>query len=321
MDNIEIVVIINSYNRLSLLKDSIDSLCSEMGKSNIGFAIVIFEAGSTDGSIEWINKFIENSNHKIFLLIANSDSDNSFSHGVNFACKFAIEKFNSFKYFLLYETDNYLRSCKPIIDSKILLDGNPDIVACGYTVKKYNGSNAGFGISFPSIISFILGQQLSFLLKFNYPSPQWEVLNENQFCYSDVVYTSPLLIKQESWIEVDGFDEYNFPFSDCDVDLAYRLFQNGYKMAVINSEYVIHDNRQVSSSWSSTRTINFYKARYRYFRKHFGLKIIFFKPFLLLQHIFELCLLSVLFVFNKAHKGSLWTRWKLIKGVFTNYRF
>jgi GT2 family glycosyltransferase len=319
MENMDIVVVINSFNRLTLLKDSITSLCAEMNKSALGFAIVIYDAGSSDGSIDWIKEFSKNYSNTIYLIDASSDADTSFSHGVNTACDFAIEKFNSFNYFLLYETDNYIKSFRSIKASISLLEKHQEIAACGYTVKKHDGSNAGFGSSFPNLFSFVLGQQLSFFLKVNEPSVKWLSFQENHFSYADVVYTSPLLIKKESWIDVNGLDEYHFPFSDCDIDLAYRLALKGKRMAVIQTSDIIHDNRQVSSLWSSTRTINYYKARYRYFRKHYGVGINLLKPLLMTMHLLEMGMIICLYIIGKRDFGSIKTRWFLVKGVFRNY--
>jgi GT2 family glycosyltransferase len=315
----DLVVIINSYNRLALMKDSITSLCNHLNFSNIGFAIVIYDAGSQDGSIKWINDYIKNSPYKIFLIDGSSDIDTSFSHGVNMACNFAIRRLPAFKYFFLYETDNYLLSAQPIKEAISLLRHYDIIAACGFTVKKHDGTNAGFGCTFPSIFSFILGQQFSFFLKLNEPTVKWTSHNTIKFGFAEVVYTSPLLIKKDIWSQLNGMDSLNFPFSDCDIDFAFRLSKHGGKMAIIKSNGVIHDNKQVNSSWSATRTINFYKARNSYFKKHFGTVINVLKPLLMFMHLIELFILTGLYIFGRTKVESLKTRWLLVKTVFNNY--
>ncbi|MFM6026037.1 MAG: glycosyltransferase family 2 protein, partial [Dolichospermum sp.] len=57
-ENIELAVIINSFNRLELLRESLPSVVESLNISlPQKYAIVVFDAGSTDGSIEFIQEF------------------------------------------------------------------------------------------------------------------------------------------------------------------------------------------------------------------------------------------------------------------------
>jgi GT2 family glycosyltransferase len=318
---IELAIIINSYNRLPLLKRSLTSLMKELEKSDLKYAIVLFDANSTDGSIEWIRSFMnDHENVHIKLMLASKQEPDSFSHGVNAACDDAIRNFVNLKNLFLYETDNSIASIEPLMRALKLLEENKDFAACGFTVKKYDGKSAGSGCSFPNILSFVLGQQLSFFLNLNKSRLKWEKTSYAEYSYSDVVYTSPLFIKKEVWTALKGFDADRFPFSDCDVDLAYRLRKEGKKMAILKTSSVIHDNMDRTSLWSSKRTINFYKARLAYFQKHKGKWINFLKPFLFITHLFELSVLFILLMLGKRNTHSLKTRLLLMKSVFVNYK-
>ena len=320
MKEIELAVIINSYNRIHLLKESYGSLIQKMDEAIIPYALVIFDAGSTDGSLEWIGQEIKQASVPVTLIKPSAGENSSFSYGVNSACTFALNQYKHLKYFLLYETDNYLHSSLPIVQASKLLSENSDLAACGFTVKKHSGESAGFGCNFPSILSFCLGQQLSFFLKLDTPKIKWLKTNDYEYGFSEVVYTSPLLIKRSSWEKVKGFDMLSFPFSDCDIDLAYRIHLEGEKMAVILTDQLLHDNKEVKSLWSSTRTLNYYRARLVYFRKHYGNRIQLLKPLLFIMHVFEFSLLMILIVMGKRKAKSLGTRWALIKSVFFNYK-
>lgn len=320
MQEIELAIIINSYNRIGLLKESIGSLVKEMQKTALPFGIIVFEAGSTDGSIEWLERFSSESPVFIRVIKASEQEDTSFSHGVNSACLLAIEKFKSIKYLLLYETDNYIKSGLPIVQAIEVLEENLDVGACGFTVQKHSGKEAGIGCPFPTLVSFALGKQFSHFLKLDKPRLNWMRKNSNELSYCQVVYTSPLLIKKDSWQALEGFDSKRFPFSDCDIDLAHRIRGLGMKMIVLKTADVIHDNLQTPSSWSDTRTIREYRARFVYFRKHHGKIVHLVKPFLWLSHFLELILLISLVVLGKRKFQSIRTRFVLLKKVFFNYR-
>jgi GT2 family glycosyltransferase len=321
MTDIDLAVIINSFNRLSLLKGSLPSLYDVLSKSNINYSIIIFDANSDDGSREWINNFIsERRTVNVLLIGPEKNGPDSFSFGVNSACTYAMNKYPEIKYLFLYETDNFISSVEPLIHAQRLLEEHKDVGACGFTVKKHDGENAGYGSSFPTLISLVLGQQLSFIFKSHSSDLKWLSKAYGSYAYVDVVYTSPLLIKREVWQKVKGFDLVNFPFSDSDVDLAYRMREEGMKMTVLKSSSVIHDNLLNPSFWSQTRTINFYRARLTYFKKHFGKWINLLKPFLFLTHLLELFILFVLFILGKRKIQALKIRLILIKSVFVDYK-
>jgi GT2 family glycosyltransferase len=321
MAGVELAVIINSFNRLTLLKGSLSSLLSSLNVSGINYSIIIYDANSNDGSPEWINGFIrENGMENIYLINPEPNQADSFSEGVNTASSYAIQKFRDLKYLFFYETDNFINSHDPVINAIQMLENKMDLAACGFTVKKHNGQGAGFGSAFPGLPSFITGQQISFLLKLNEPKLHWEKMSNIEFSYADVVFTSPLLIKKEAWLKVNGFDADTFPFSDCDIDLAYRISKLGYRMVVVKTDAIIHDNLDKSSLWSEKRTKNFYKARLAYFKKHFGFWINFLKPVLFIMHLSELSVLIVLFILRKSNIKSMKGRLGLLRTVFVNYR-
>lgn len=319
MKEIEIAVIVNSFNRKPLLQKALSSLVDVLKGIN-RYSIVIYDAHSTDGTIGYIHEFIER--HKalnIDLIFPSEGEPDSFSHGVNAACAYALKKYPSVRYFFLYETDNFISSIEPLVQAEKLLEREEQLAACGFTVQKHNGAPAGFGSSFPGIASLILGQQFAFSLSLHEGPVSWIRNDICEYAFSDVVYTSPLLIKARSWEKIKGFDSVNFPFSDCDIDLAYRLRKQGERMAVIVSGSVVHDNLEMQSSWSATRTINFHRGRMTYFKKHYGKVIDFLKPLIFMSHLTELCLLAGMVLLGKKKSNSLKTRWTLLKSVFADY--
>ncbi|MDR2409275.1 MAG: hypothetical protein LBE13_14335 [Bacteroidales bacterium] len=303
-----IAVIINSYNRLSLLRESLDALEQWMPQSvyHGRLGIVIYDAGSTDGTIEWIQgKAIQKYSFTIKLLLPQKGDDTSFAAGVNAGAYFAVEYYDDLQYLLLYETDNQILSSSALLAAERELMNHSILGACGFTVRYHNGCRAGVGMPFPTIINFLLWKfgSIFHLEKIPY---QWEEREQNTlFSYVDVVFTSPLLIKKQAWIDSKGLDARTFPFSDCDVDWAKRLRILNWRMGVIKTEDVIHDNRDTISDWSKTRAMNSHRARLRYFKRYHPFLIYIIFPFpLMMRHLFEL-FIALIYPFPKSKKKRL----------------
>ena len=57
---VELVTVINSFNRCSLIERALTSLTAALRSARFGSAIIVFEAGSTDGSAEFLRAWREN---------------------------------------------------------------------------------------------------------------------------------------------------------------------------------------------------------------------------------------------------------------------
>ena len=282
--------VINSYNRIELLKNAIKAIESWSDLKILPFKIqfIVFDAGSTDGSIEWCCEY-HHSNLKMHLVIPEIGKNKSFASGINAGAEYAICNFNDLEYLLFYETDNAILNSASLLSAIKVLELKTKLAACGFTVRKYDGSSAGVGMSFPKVLNFLLGQKVVQFFKLESIPFKWVLINGNiNFSYVDVVYTSPLLVKAEAWKMSLGMDALNFPFSDSDVDWAKRLRVNGWLQGVIYTKDVIHDNNLFLSDWSSNRAEEFHRARLRYFKKYNYLSVMLIWPIgLFLRHLTE----------------------------------
>ena len=97
--DVQLVAIVNSFNRLSLLQEALASLCKALAELSFETAVVIFEGGSRDGSVEWVKTFFQQQSRIQMDLIQTdpSSQDSSLSTGVNAACDHAAAKFSSLK--------------------------------------------------------------------------------------------------------------------------------------------------------------------------------------------------------------------------------
>lgn len=304
----EIAIIINSFNRVKLLKECLAILSSWVPESefNDRLIAIIYDAGSTDGSREWMKSEGRKLNLPIHVIFPNFDDDTSFASGLNSGAAFAERKWPNIRYFLFYETDNKILNPAPISEALIQLKNRDSLAACGFTVRKHNGNPAGVGMAFPTLLNFVLGKHLVHRLRLEKIPYRWDnSLAGIDFSEVDVVFTSPLLVKVNAWKESNGLDSKVFPFSDCDIDWARRLRNLGWRMGVIRSNYVIHDNKENISTWSKSRAMQFHRARLRYFMRYKPFAVYFIWPaFLFLRHLIELSV-SRITVKESARSGHM----------------
>jgi len=314
----QLAVIINSYNRCNLLKIALPAIEATLLNTAVESCIVIFEAGSDDGSSEFIEWYSMSSKVDIFCVRAPAGIANTFSGGCNYAVERAAKLCPGLRWCFFYETDNFISNHDALSAAIDLMTSKKDLAAVGFTVEKTDGSKAGYGQKFPNLWSFIVGQHVSHALGILDPRSEWRE-EAYKWAYCDIVYTSPLLVDYQAWKRTGGMDSVNFPFSDSDNDWCWRLKKIGLHCAVLDVTGVVHDNREQASSWSANRTINFHQARFSLLKKHKGSVVNAIKPLLALRHIAELLLLSGSVITKRKESRKLSARITLIKRVMLNY--
>lgn len=316
----QFVVIVNSFNRKALLVKALESLVNAVDPGLVDYAIVVFEAGSTDGSREWLAEFAsQRRDLKLEIVGSGETEDSSFAAGVNRACRHALETFPEAEFLFLYETDNWISSPQPLVAAIQLLRKEPALAAVGFTVRLHSGKPAGWGCSFPTVLSFVLGPQLSMWLGIPHARIRMQNSDGVEWFPADVVYTSPLLIKAAVWRSLGGIDAERFPFSDSDLDWAWKATRAGYRLAVIPTDAVIHDNLNALSNWSSMRMLHFHLARFRLLRKYRGPGVVLAIPALFLRHLAEYAVLATMVLLGRRPALSLKKRWLLLGSVWSGY--
>ncbi|HKK17800.1 MAG TPA: glycosyltransferase [Opitutales bacterium] len=308
MKTVSVAIVINSFNRLQLLKQCLKSLESWVPGAVDWFNphVFIYDAGSTDGTMDWLNG--GNSTEHSFpikIIDGKNDDDTSFSAGLNHGVAEAFGEMPKLDYLLLYETDNQILSAEPVSQAITCLERDSNLAACGFTVRYLDGDPAGTGMPFPKVSHFLLGKKLSHKLKLERVRYDWKTLDSTQFSRVDVVFTSPLMVRPSAWRASGGLDAQMFPFSDCDIDWAKRLSRLGWHMGVVRTDAVIHDNSAAISSWSTNRALHFHRGRLRYFKRYNPIRIALVWPhFLALRHLLEYLLVAC-FIWNKERRSHL----------------
>nr|WP_294933795.1 glycosyltransferase family 2 protein [uncultured Flavobacterium sp.] len=98
-------------------------------------------------------------------------------------------------------------------------------------------------------------------------------LNENETGKVDILVGAFMVMKRELYLEVDGFDENCFMYSD-DIDLSYTVLKTG------KSNYYFHESSVIHYKGESTVRDGMYMKRFReamqfFYKKHFGGSLIF----------------------------------------------
>ena len=317
---VELVAIINSFNRRSLLERASGSLSQVLRSAQFGSGVIVFEAGSNDGSAEFLQTWRENHPADNLIVMKASADRRSFSDGVNTACSEAIARFPKCRWLFLYETDNCLANREPLEKAISLLKREAQLAAAGFTVKQHDGTFYGYGMRFPTALSFALGQNLAARLNLHAPNNSvWQLSDGIRWRTCDVVFTSPLLVRREAWEQSGGFDAANFPFSDSDLDWAWRCARLGWKMGLIASDNVVHDNLEQLSAWSANRALDFHRNRFRLLQRHRGKHVALLKPFLFVRHCLETMILARKSTADPMAKEKLEKRKQLLRTVWSNY--
>ena len=317
---IELVAIINSFNRRELLEKAVISLTQALRKASFGSAIIVFDAGSEDGSMEFLNTWREQNATDNLIVVTSADGGSSFAEGVNAACSTALSRYPECRWLFLYETDNWLNSIEPVDRAISLMNEQAQLGAVGFTVKRHSGVFCGYGMRFPSYLSLALGLNLT--VRWNLDTPNdspWQKTGNVRWRTCDAVFTSPLLIRREAWEQTHGFDAKTFPFSESDLDWAWRCAKLGWNMAVIASDDVVHDNLQQSSAWSANRIVEFHRSRLRLLKRHRGNRGALIKPLLFFRHGVETIMLAYKAGSDPAAQEKLEKRRRMLRTVWTNY--
>ena len=194
-------VVINSYNRRQLLERALCSLYEHVDP--LPAEIIVVDDQSTDGSVEFVEGCIASGKYP-GLNLAKTPGKLSFAAGVNLGiarsrkCSFHVCPF---------ETDNVATDAG-LWRGVEHLKKHPSVAGVGFQVTRLTGEPAGNSMAFPSMLGFVVGQQITELLGLECPAAGPR---------RDVVFTSPLVVSREAISSFGLMDAVDFPFCDSDI--------------------------------------------------------------------------------------------------------
>lgn len=114
-------------------------------------------------------------------------------------------------------------------------------------------------------------------------------------------------------------DSRMFPFSDSDLDWAWRVARRGYRMGVLETDAVVHDNLSTISNWASMRVVDYHRNRFRLLRKYRGRRVWLTVPALFCRHVIEYGILLGMVLAGRRPAASLMKRTVLMRRVWHGY--
>jgi GT2 family glycosyltransferase len=258
------IVIVN-YNVQYFLEQCLLSI--QGASKNLTTEIIVIDNNSTDGSCEMIqNKF------PIVRIIKNNKNI-----GFSKANNRGVEKAKG-EYVLILNPDTVL--AEDTIDRAFLFaEKQSNLGAVG--VKFIDGTGKFLRECKRNIPTVkIAGQKISGNSK-NYYANQ---IGENEIAKAEILTGAFMLIKREVYLNIGGFDEDYFMFGE-DIDLSYKLMNNGFQNYYYGKTKIIHYKGE-STSKDISYLRNFYGSMQIFYKKHFKinplLKLVSFLGFQLL---------------------------------------
>lgn len=298
LSSIDISVVIVSFNTRKILQDCLDSIYKHT--KDLNFEVVVVENGSTDGSLEMLQKYKQKKSN---LIVINAGENLGFGKGNNLGVDSS-----SGKYLVFLNTDTLLitNSLKEVLVRVSALK-NCGIYSCELINK--DGSSQLSGGHFPTLSNLFVWQffidDLPYadrLFKSIHPHQSgfffWKkLLGKNDFSDNvglidynvDWVTGAFMVIPRKVFIAAGQFDTNIFMYTE-EMELAYRVTKLGFKTYYEPLTKIIHLGG--ASSGSHLAITSEIKYMLYFWKKHmpvwqsFFAKIIFFVGSLLRLLIF-----------------------------------
>lgn len=256
-------VIIVSYNVKYYLEQCLRSLFKSAG-SCIPIEVFVVDNASIDHSVEHLQRLFPISEYPQLHIIANSRNV-----GFGRANNQAVRKAKG-EYILFLNPDTLLTE-HTLADSLRMADSREDMGGMGVMMLRDGGAFAyesRRGLPTPWV-SFCKMVGLTSLFPHSrlFGKYYLRYLDKEKESEIEILSGAYLLVRAEALRQTGSFDEEFFMYGE-DIDLSYRLLQNGYRN-YYNPTPILHYKGE-STHKSSFRYVHvFYNAMLIFFRKHF----------------------------------------------------
>jgi GT2 family glycosyltransferase len=256
------------------------------------FEVIIVDNGSTDGTIDVIQKCSSE-----VKLIANHEN-----RGFAAANNQAIE-LSQGEYVLLLNPDTILHP-KSLDKLVRFLNINKDVGACGPKLLNTDGSNQDSVRCFPSFRGALHRHTaFKFLGIFKGQYKKWVMYDYNHDKQQDVdqVMGAALMVRKSVIKQVGVMDERFFMYYE-EVDLCYRIKQTGWRIVYIPEAVITHIGGSSSGQITVSKRIMAMTSLLKFFRKHRGnfttqLFSCIFKPAVILRDIMNIMFGTIKYLF------------------------
>lgn len=232
IDSMNVLIVILNYNGIHLLKKHLSSV-TKTEYSN--FDIVVVDNGSTDQSVEYLEKNFPN------IKIVKSETNLGFGKGNNLG----VSKYPEYDAYVLLNNDvsvqsNWLSELVKVAQSdKSIGAVGPKILYSKQKDGKDIINSAGMKVD-------------SHLMAYDRYEGEIDGKEFNTTEEVDCLTGGALLVKKEVFEKIKGFNPKMFLYYE-DVDLCLRIKDAGYKLYYCGSSVVYHDHMASTSVMSSSK--------------------------------------------------------------------
>lgn len=266
---LDVGIIIVNYNVRDLLRDCLESVLDSRG--DFSFEVCVVDNASHDGSAEMVaTEFPE-----LHLIRA---ENRGYAAGNNLGLRFfgfspteGAESAPRVRYALLLNPDTVLPP-SALADMLVFLAQRPQAAVAGPRLVRENGSlDRACRRSFPT--PEVAAYRMSGLGRLFPSSPRFGRYNLTYLppevtTEVDSVVGAFMLIRGQALAEVGLFDEQFFMYAE-DLDLCYRLKQQGWQVWYNAEVTVLHYKGQSSRQRSTFANAHFYQTMRTFHDKHF----------------------------------------------------
>ncbi len=254
-------IVILNYNTRDLLRECLRTLAATRG---VGAETIVVDNASRDGSVTMLRAEFPH-----IRLIA-SEKNGGYAYGNNLALKEFLARPNPPRAIMLLNTDTLVPpdALRGLMD---FLDAHPDAGLVGPKLVRADGSlDLACRRSFPTPeISFyrMLGLSKLFPKSRRFGRYNLTYLDENETAQVDSVVGAAMLIRTTALMQAGLLDEAFFMYGE-DLDLALRIKQKGWNVYYYPAVQILHYKRE-SSKQSKKAQVEFYRAMYIFYDKHY----------------------------------------------------
>lgn len=301
MRNVDVSIIIVSYNTRDLLKKCLETVCA--AARDLKAEILVVDNGSLDGSPDMVVSEFPN------VLLIRSEKNLGFAKANNQA----VERARG-KYILFLNSDTEVHE-DSIRHVKRYMDENPRVGICGCKLLNSDGTIQRSYGPFPSLVGAFL-TNIPGLSKLRSSM----VLPNDRPSEVDFVYGAFLMVRKNILNQVGSFDERFFIYAE-DVDLCKRVKDAGWLVMYDPRVAVIHHggastNYNVGMHGNGTKFSDqsfflLQESQKKYYLKHFGRLGLFWLRFIVIMGNLLVALVSTRFLLRGSF-GIMQTKSRLI---------
>lgn len=259
--NMKLSVVIVNYNVKHFLEQCLHSV--RKAARDLGCEVFVVDNNSVDGSVAMVEeKFPE------VRVIANKDN-RGFSKANNQAIRIATGD-----YVLLLNPDTIVED-DTFVKIVRFMDEHPD--AGGLGVKMVDGKGKFLpeskrGLPTPAVAFYKIFGLAGFFPKSKiFGQYHLTYLDVDKIHQVDVLSGAFMLIRKPVLDKIGGLDESYFMYGE-DIDLSYRITQEGYKNYYFPETRIIHYKGESTKKSSINYVLVFYQAMIIFAQKHFSQK-------------------------------------------------